>query len=86
WSTVESLLRNFQGREYSGPLTRDTRLFADLAWTSIEAIVLGEELNRRLDQEFPFHELLSGLRDRGAEDLSVGELVDFLNSSASGSD
>jgi acyl carrier protein len=76
---LEGILRNFRGREYVGVIDRRTRVFGDLGLASIEAIVLGETLDQRYARPFPFHQLLSELGQRQAEDLEVGELVDFLH-------
>lgn len=75
---LAQLLQNFQGREYSDIIDRHTRFFGDLGFASIDAVVLGEALERRYGQKLPFPQLLAELAQRGAEDLEVGELVDFL--------
>jgi acyl carrier protein len=75
---LADLLRNFQGREYSDVIDRETRFFSDLGFASIDAVVLGEELERRYGHKLPFNRLLTELAQRQAEDLEVGELVDFL--------
>ncbi|MFO0881125.1 MAG: acyl carrier protein [Gemmataceae bacterium] len=75
---LAELLANFQGREYSDPIERETRFFADLGFASIDAVVLGETLEKRFGRKLPFSELLAGLAAEQAEDLEVGVLVDFL--------
>jgi acyl carrier protein len=77
--SLNEILRNFQGREYSGSLNRDTRFFADLGFASIDAVVLGEKLDEQFDRQFPFNTLLSELAEQGAEDLTLGEMVTFLS-------
>ena len=72
------LLRDFQGREYSDAITRSTRFFADLGFASIDAVVLGETLEKRHGRKLPFNQLLAELGQRQAEDFTVGELADFL--------
>jgi acyl carrier protein len=76
---LAGLLRDFDGREYSGPIDRTTRFFGDLGLASIDAVVLGEKLERLYGRRLPFHQLLADLGRRGAEDLELGELVDFLH-------
>ena len=44
---LEEILRNFQGREYSGEITADTSFFGDLGLASIDAVVLGETLQEK---------------------------------------
>lgn len=75
---LADLLSNFQGREYSDVITRETRFFGDLGFASIDAVVLGEELEKRYGRRLPFNQLLAESMQRQAEDLEVGELVDFL--------
>jgi acyl carrier protein len=76
---LAGLLRNFDGREYSGILDRSTLFFADLGMASIDAVVLGEKLEQLYGHKLPFHQLLANLSQRGADDLELGELVDFLH-------
>ncbi len=75
---LAGLLRNFNGREYSGDIGPDTLFFGDLGMMSIDAVVLGETLEGHYGRRFPFPQFLAGLAQRGAEDLSVGELTEFL--------
>lgn len=76
---LAQLLRTFGDREYSGPIDRQTRFFADLGFASIDAVVLGEALEKRYGQKFPYPQLLAELSAQGAEDLEVGQLADFLS-------
>jgi acyl carrier protein len=72
------VFRNFHGREYSGPIGRDTWFFADLGLASIDAVVLGETLEERYGKKLPFGELMADLGSRSSRDIRIGELVDFL--------
>jgi acyl carrier protein len=76
---LADLLRDFQGREYSDVIGRRTRFFGDLGFASIDAVVLGEALEKRYGRKLPFNQLLAELGQRQAEDLEVGELADFLS-------
>jgi acyl carrier protein len=76
---LAGVLRSFNGREYSGPITARTQFFADLGMMSIDAVVLAETLERHYGRKFPFHEFLAGLKQRGAGDIEVGELAAFLH-------
>ena len=76
---LEDVLRNFHGREYSGPIGRDTWFFADLGLASIDAVVLGEMLEERYATRLPFGELMADLGSRSNRDLRLGELADFLD-------
>ena len=75
---VSAILADFQGREYSDPIDRRTRFFADLGLASIDAVVLGETLQDHFAQPLPFGELMAELGQRADRDLTIGELVDFL--------
>ena len=75
---VARILSDFQGREYSGPIGRETRFFADLGLASIDAVVLGEVLQEHYGCPLPFGDLMAELGKRADRDLSIGELADFL--------
>ena len=75
---VEVMRRTFPDRDYSGPVTPATRVFADLGLASIDLVVLAEKLEVFYGRRLPFGPFLKGLRDRAAEDLTLGELVGFL--------
>jgi acyl carrier protein len=78
---VARLLGDFHGREYSGPICTQTRFFADLGLASIDAVVLGENLNRHYGTTLPFADLMAELGRRTDRDLTIGELVAFLRRS-----
>ena len=75
---LATMLANFEGREYSAPITRRTRFFADLGFASIDAVILGEKLEARYSQKLPFQRFVTEAMRSQAEDLEVGQLVDFL--------
>ncbi|MDB5306285.1 MAG: acyl carrier protein [Gemmataceae bacterium] len=75
---AEVVRRTFPDREYAGPVSADTRAFADLGMASIDLIVLAEKLEGVYGRRLPFGQFLAGLRDRGADDVGLGELVAFL--------
>jgi acyl carrier protein len=79
FADLADILRDWDGREYSGDLTPGTLFFGDLGMASIDAIVLAETLERHYDRKLPFNAFLADLGRRGARDLSVGELVEFLH-------
>jgi acyl carrier protein len=72
------LHQTFPDREYSGPIGVETRLFGDLGLASIEVVVLAERLEQFYGRRLAFGPFLAGLRDRGADDLELGEVVNFL--------
>jgi len=75
---VVNLLQNFPGREYPEEVTADTRFFGDLGFRSIDAVVLGEMLEKHFGGSLPFHELLADVTASGEQDLRVGQIVAFL--------
>jgi acyl carrier protein len=68
----------FPDRDFPEPVDLRTRALADLGLASIELVVLAERLDGHFGRRLPFGAFLKGLRDRGADDLSLGELVTFL--------
>lgn len=76
---VADILRNFNGREYSGEIDSDTRFFGDLGLASIDAVVLGETLEEHYGRKLPFHLFMADLGRRAVRDISVGELVAFVH-------
>jgi acyl carrier protein len=74
--------RALPDRDFPGPVGPDTRVFADLGLASIDLVVLAEKLEQHYGRRLPFGPFLKGLRDRGADDLELGELVTFLRQHA----
>jgi acyl carrier protein len=68
----------FPDRDISAEVGPGTRVFADLGMASIELVVLGERLEQFYGRKLPYAPFLAGLRNRGADDLELGELVKFL--------
>lgn len=81
---AEAMRQAFPDRDYSGPVGSDTRVFADLGLASIDVVVLGEKLEGLYGRKLPFGSFLSALRNRGADDLELGELVEFLQQHVGG--
>jgi acyl carrier protein len=79
------LLAELGGREYSGGIGPETRFFADLGLASIDAVVLGETLERHYARPLPFADLMAELGRREERDLTVGELSEFLSLHLAGS-
>lgn len=76
---VAGILRNFNGREYSGDIDSETRFFGDLGLASIDAVVLGETLEEHYGRKLPFHLFMADLGRRAVRDMPLGELVAFLH-------
>ena len=68
----------FPDRDFPVVVTADTRVLADLGLASIDVVVLAEQLGAFYGKRLPFGTFLKELRDRGADDIQLGELVRFL--------
>ena len=77
-SDLSVILANFQDREYYDAISESTLFFGDLGFASIDAIVLGETLERHYGVEIPFQRFLKQLADEQVQDIAVGRLVEFL--------
>jgi acyl carrier protein len=75
---LQSVFRDALGIDPIIPIDRETRFFADLGLASIDAVVLGEAIQRHFDRPVPFAELMADLGRRERRDLVIGELIDFL--------
>ncbi len=75
---LAGMLRSFGCREYGGPITPETRFAADLGLASIDAVVLGEQIEMHYQRKLPFHEFLAALGRQGTYDIEVGALARFL--------
>jgi hypothetical protein len=67
-----------QDWEFEGPVGAHTRLFADLAFESLELVILGAKIQERFNQVFPFPELFAEIGQRQVRDLTIGEWVTFI--------
>jgi hypothetical protein len=83
-SDLGSMLREFNGKEYSGEMSAKTRLFRDLGMVSIDAVILAETLERFYSHSFAFSQFLSDIGKKGNSDIEVGELASFLHSQMRG--
>jgi len=64
--------------EYSGEITRHTCFFADLAFESLDVVVLCTAIQEHYGQLLPFTDLFAEVGQREHPDISVGEWVDFI--------
>ena len=64
--------------EYSGEITPETWLFADLGFESIDAVVLASFVQKHYERTFPFPQLLAEIGKRQVKDLRISELVTFI--------
>ncbi|MEK6798088.1 MAG: phosphopantetheine-binding protein [Planctomycetota bacterium] len=64
--------------EYTDEITEKTGLFTDMQFESIDAVALGSSVEEHFNQSLPFAEFLAQAYKRQANDISIGELLDFL--------
>jgi len=70
--------------EYSGEITPDTWLFADLGFESIDAVILASFVQKHYGRSLPYPQLLADLGHREVKDLRIGELVGFIHQHLNG--
>ena len=70
---AQTVRATFPDRDFPEPVESSTRVFADLGLASIELVVLAERLDTHFGCRLPFVTFLKGLRDRGTDDLEVGD-------------
>jgi acyl carrier protein len=73
--TLQELSRDW---EYSKDITEETGLFADLGFESLDAVVLGTSIQEHYRRPMPFAELLADIGQREVRELTIGELVSFI--------
>lgn len=76
---LTAMLRDFEGREYSGPIGAETWFFADMGFASIDAVVLAETLSEKYALSIPLHQLMAKAAESGKEDLTLGELASLIH-------
>ncbi len=79
YADVLDILNDLTGDwEYSGEISKDTFLLADLDFESIDAVALGTAIEESFQQSLPFPEFLAEVAEREVKDISVGELSNFI--------
>ena len=64
--------------EYTGVITPESRLFADLGFESLDLVVLGTSIQMDYQRVLPFSEFFADMGQRQDPDVSVSEWVDFV--------
>jgi acyl carrier protein len=64
--------------EYEGTITPKTLLFGELGLESLDLVVLGTAIQERYGR-VPFAEFLTDIGRRAAQDVSIGQLVTFID-------
>ena len=63
--------------EFSGEITPETLLVADLGLESLDIVVLGETIQKQYQRTLPFTQFFSEIGEREFRDIRVGEFVEF---------
>jgi acyl carrier protein len=67
-----------QDWEFERSLDANTRLFADLAFESLDLVVLGAKVQEHFGQSLPFPQLFADIGQRDVRDLTIGEWAAFV--------
>ena len=62
--------------DYSSEISRESLIFTQLGFESLDVVVLGVAIQDHFNRPMPFAELFADLGQK-QRDLSVGELIDF---------
>ena len=75
---ITLLGQNARDWDYGEDIGPQTRLFADLGFESLDAVVLGTAIQERYQRAMPFAALLADIGQRPTPELTVEELVSFV--------
>jgi len=67
-----------QDWDYAEPVRPESRLFTELGFESLDAVVLCTAIQEHYQTPMPFAELLAEIGEQ-QRDLSIGELADFVD-------
>jgi acyl carrier protein len=72
-----------QDWDYADPVHPESRLFTELGFESLDAVVLCTAIQEHYKTQMPFAELLAEIGQQ-QRDLSINELVDFVDTHLNG--
>jgi acyl carrier protein len=75
-ATIEELSHDW---DYASAVTPDSLLFTELGLESLDVVVLGTAIQEHYRFQMPFAEFLAEIGQREHRDLSIAELVDFVD-------
>lgn len=82
---LEKIFKETMGDwEYSGEITPETRLFADLGLESIDVVALGAAIEEHYRRNFPFAQWLGQMREQQVDDIHVKDVIQFLEDNLKG--
>lgn len=76
---LELLNSVVQDWEFEGQVGPATKLYADLAFESLDFVILGTKVQERFGRTLPFAQLFAEMGQREVRDLTIGEWVDFIS-------
>ena len=75
---LRQVFRDGLGVDPIDPIQPETRFFADLGLASIDAVVLGEAIQRHFEKTLPYDRLMADIGARAERDIIIAELIAFL--------
>ena len=75
---LNKLLELSQDWDEPGEISPSSKIFSELGFESLDAVVLGVAIQEHYGVQMPFSELYAALGEQ-QKDLSVAELVDFVD-------
>jgi acyl carrier protein len=74
----ELLVRLARDWDYPDDVGAETRFFADLQFESLDLVVFGTSVQDYYGRELPFAQLFASIGESGSRDITVGEMVAFI--------
>jgi len=65
--------------DYSQEIGPQSLLFSELGFESLDAVVLGTAIQEHYQRQMPFAELFARIGEQEVRDLSVAQLVEFVD-------
>jgi acyl carrier protein len=72
-----------QDWDYAEPVRPESRLFTELGFESLDAVILCTAIQEHYQTQMPFAELLAEIGEQ-QRDLSIGELAEFVDTHLGG--
>jgi len=80
---LQKMVELTQDWDYAEPVGPESKLFTELGFESLDAVVLCTAIQEHYQTPMPFAELLAEIGQQ-QRDLSINELTDFVNTHLSG--
>ncbi|MDF1753376.1 MAG: phosphopantetheine-binding protein [Verrucomicrobiales bacterium] len=76
---LAGILADFNGKEYYDPIGPDTLFMAELGFSSIDVVILGETLESHYQTDISFGDFIASMTEQNVQDVPVGALADYLS-------